>query len=789
MSKAPRPSKSSGTPDGIVRMNRDRVHRPDGRIVPKEYIFNRVQRVDGMTVAEAREMRFEDKSGKMKKYSGDIAYDVGMGWIFIEPTSTGQMHLVAKNSIDMPNAKNSITDAKNSTDVSDAKNSITDAKNSINMSDAKNSLKSPKPAKSLFCRVVGPSGPHPEGNFSKALSRSFKRHALRLLRRHANRHGRRTNRRYRAPARAGVSHDAKNSISGTDDVQEAFGHMAMKDLPWGKYLNSKHREDVVKAWENEISSLTATVLRELFDGDPELAEALASATPGRVILEFKRVGVWKARGVLQGFAEDKVRLDGIDFNYASDVVGLSAVRSIIMRPLQEGESIGQMDISVAFLQSHLFPADAPPRYLRLKDPVSGSFRYFRQLGPIYGSASAPKHWQETLHPWLVSIGFEQGLNEPCVFRHKKLEVTLATYVDDLLLRGPDKNVRSILDAVQARFKCKEPQFLTESNPLDHLGMLFFLNKKGVCLSMANYIDSMAVKLGMDTVSVGRVRVPFSKPIADLEPVSEQEGKWLMRACGMLGWLAGTGRCDLRYGHSRIAQHMASPCRGAIEAARQMVLYCMKTRDWCLHQPNLANMVWRHYSDSDHAGNSEVGNRRRSQLGFVSMLGRVPICWGSKVSSVTFDCPAVKVADASLPSYSGAVRTPTGDPCCHPNVGGLHADVSVAAAEIYAASVALSEILHLSYVHSEMGEEFDLPINIEVDNATAIAFSQGTARRSKLKHIDVRQQWVQELRDRQVCRLIKVSSEQNLSDIFTKILEPARFEYLRDLMMTEHACPC
>ena len=92
-------------------MNRDRVHRPDGRIVPKEYIFNRVQRVDGMTVAEAREMKFEDKTGKMKKYSGDIAYDVGMGWIFIEPTSTGQMHLVAKNSI---------TDAKNSTDVSDA---------------------------------------------------------------------------------------------------------------------------------------------------------------------------------------------------------------------------------------------------------------------------------------------------------------------------------------------------------------------------------------------------------------------------------------------------------------------------------------------------------------------------------------------------------------------------------------------------------------------------------------------------------------------------------------------
>ena len=77
-----------------------------------------------------------------------------------------------------------------------------------------------------------------------------------------------------------MRHDkTKRNLGTAQTAQEAFGHMAMKDLPWGKYLNSKHREDVVRAWENEISSLKATVLRELLDGDPELAEALSSATP------------------------------------------------------------------------------------------------------------------------------------------------------------------------------------------------------------------------------------------------------------------------------------------------------------------------------------------------------------------------------------------------------------------------------------------------------------------------------------------------------------------------------
>ena len=65
---------------------------------------------------------------------------------------------------------------------------------------------------------------------------------------------------------------------------------------------------------------------------------------------------------------------------------------------------------------------------------------------------------------------------------------------------------------------------------------------------------------------------------------------------------------------------------------------------------------------------------------------------------------------------------------------LHADVSSGAAEVYAASVALSETLHLSYVTEEMGLDMPKPLSILVDNPAAIAFSKGQVRRSKLKHI-------------------------------------------------------
>ncbi len=44
-------------------------------------------------------------------------------------------------------------------------------------------------------------------------------------------------------------------------------------------------------------------------------------------------------------------------------------------------------------------------------------------------------------------------------------------------------------------------------------------------------------------------------------------------------------------------------------------------------------------------------------------------------------------------------------------------------EIFTASVALNELLHLGYVMSELGLSYPQPILLEVDNATAIMFSK------------------------------------------------------------------
>ena len=109
-------------------------------------------------------------------------------------------------------------------------------------------------------------------------------------------------------------------------------------------------------------------------------------------------------------------------------------------------------------------------------------------------------------------------------------------------------------------------------------------------------------------------------------------------------------------------------------------------------------------------------------------------------------------------------------------------MSSGAAEVYVAGNASVEFVHLSYVAEEMGIPFPDTINLQMDNAAAKCFADNTCFKSKLKHIDCRQQWVKTLRNKDILRAIHVPTEWNLADIFTKILSVAVFTKLRDQMM-------
>jgi hypothetical protein len=74
----------------------------------------------------------------------------------------------------------------------------------------------------------------------------------------------------------------------------------------------------------------------------------------------------------------------------------------------------------------------------------------------------------------------------------------------------------------------------------------------------------------------------------------------------------------------------------------------------------------------------------------------------------------------------------------------------------------------------VGLPFPKRIIVQVDSETARSFSNNSCKKSKLKHIDCRQEWVQVLRDKDILKCVHIPGTENLADLFTKILDPGDF---------------
>ena len=93
-----------------------------------------------------------------------------------------------------------------------------------------------------------------------------------------------------------------------------------------------------------------------------------------------------------------------------------------------------------------------------------------------------------------------------------------------------------------------------------------------------------------------------------------------------------------------------------------------------------------------------------------------------------------------------------------------------------------EIMDISYIAEEAGIAFDFPFTLELDNQAAIIFCDGSASKTRLKHIDTRQEWTRMLRNKNLVIARHVPSEENLADLFTKILPRPTFVKLRDQVL-------
>ena len=543
-----------------------------------------------------------------------------------------------------------------------------------------------------------------------------------------------------------------------------------KDMDWKTALAGPDADKAVAALQLEMASLLSTILTPIDENHPEYEEARRLATPGRILLDIKRCGLFKARGVKQGCRENKEIADGPDFNYYAHVAQLTSVRASLFRYKRGTRRVAIKDVRTAFLQSDPYP-EGTVKYICFKNPLTQKWEYFRQSGPIYGEASAPVRWEQTIGPFLESdkVGLIRGDNERCCFLHPTRDLLALLYVDDCLEDGEEDDVNWLSNQLDERFDCKDLEYLNVGDPLDYLGITITLDDKYLYTSMGDYIRK-CVKI-LEWEHLKPVGTPMNGPITYDSPLLGPEmARKALTAIGMAGWLSMTVRCDITYTHSRIAQHQSRLTEAVLQSIKRLFQYLSGTADLGIRAPlyddydNCAasaevdpryNNGWEFFVDSDFMSNTEEQNSSRSQNGYIALLNGAPVMWSSKVSSVAFADHRIKEA---------------------------HADISSGAAEVYAAGNASMDFLYLNHVMEEMNVLFPEPYFLQIDNTAAITFAKGTAMKTKLKHIDARQDWVKVLRNKNISVPVHVPTELNLADMFTKILAAPTFTLLRNRIL-------
>lgn len=209
--------------------------------------------------------------------------------------------------------------------------------------------------------------------------------------------------------------------------------------------------------------------------------------------------------------------------------------------------------------------------------------------------------------------------------------------------------------------------------------------------------------------------------------------------GSLRYLTCT-RPDILFGVGLISRYMETPTMTYMKTAKRILRYIKGTLDYGLVYSSSNEFKLVGYSDSDWGGDSDD---RKSTTGYVFYLGDTAFTWSSKKQSVV----ALSTCEAEYVTATSSV--------CH--------------------AIWLRNLL------KTLGVSQEEPIEIHVDNKSALALAKNPVFHDRSKHIDTRYHFIREIIAKKEVQLKYVTSQEQIANILTKPLKHDVFRKLRTLL--------
>ncbi|KAI7815493.1 Retrovirus-related Pol polyprotein, partial [Rhyzopertha dominica] len=448
----------------------------------------------------------------------------------------------------------------------------------------------------------------------------------------------------------------------------------------------------------------------------------------RWIFKIKRdkngvIDRYKARLVAQGFNQ----IYGRDYwDTYSPVIRRDSLRILLAISVKQAWQVHHVDVANAYLNSELKNTIymEQPKYWEEGD---NDIVCLLQKS-LYGLHQSGKEWNDHLHSVLTTIGLKHCISDPCIYIGNDL--ILGVYVDDIILVGHLEQIQYVKQELMNKFDTRD---LGEATNI--LGInVTRENPKEIVIDQVNYIKALLSEFNM---SEAKGCTTPAVQDNDMEDTSESfDETTYRRAIGQLQYIATCTRPDLSFTINRLSKYSNKPTQKNWQEVKRLMRYLKATQDLKLKYAK--DGVTEIYCDADWANDKDDS---KSICGFVVILSGGVVSWRSKKQQII----ATSTVEAEYISMFETCK----------------------------------QMIWIMELLNEIGlsDYLPKPCKVFVDNQGACDLAVKRIVSERTKHIRIRYHKVKEYVSDGFINFCYVPSENNVSDILTKVLSGPKIKTL------------
>ena len=523
------------------------------------------------------------------------------------------------------------------------------------------------------------------------------------------------------------------TINATIQNTKGNDNMNVVKIPnsYKEAMNSDQWRDWKIAMDKEMKALEEHKVLRKIQRLPEGKRAIGTRWVFVTKPDESESGIkFKARLVAKGFTQKQ----DIDYhNTYSPVARLSSFRLLLAISIQRDLVLWQADVNNAYLNAEL----KIKQYIK---PIEGYYEggYLLLEKALYGLKQSGLEWNEEFNKWIIEQGFLRCRTEPCLYIYNNVGIVayLLIYVDDIICSTNDISFKETLfERLNTKYGIKDLGKLSR-----YLGIEVIQGNGSIKIHQEKYCNNLLRRFNYTDKSN-----PCNIPMETTARFSINDGDRdtnfpYREAIGGLMYLVTATRPDLSYAVGMLSRFVERPTSKHVGAVKKILRFLIGTKHRGITYTKEADAnvdTYIHaYSDSDWGNDLDT---RYSTTGFVLTLCGGAISWASRRQTIVAQ--------------------------------------STAEAEYIAACEASMEGKAILNILQDMKSDIKQLIPLAVDNQSSLVMANSPTFSRKTRHIELKWHYIRERIEKGDIQMVKICSEVNPADLFTKPLAKQRFNML------------